>query len=279
MNEKSTFFFNSLKKAVETDQLTLPTLPDVAIKIREAVEQENNSAQQIADIITQDASLTARLLQVANSPLYRARSEISELSMAVTRLGTRVVRDLIICLAMKQIFQPSSDTLKKQFHELWITSTEVAAISRLIARDTSLNPEQALIAGLIHNIGALPVLEMAEHDIDLANNKQALQQIIEDVQGPVGKLILSFWNFPNHLVEVVSSWNDFQRAHDGAADYVDVVQIAILQSEHNLYTNLPEDWNQIPAFSAMGISPDSRIIDEPHYKSTVDETRQSLLVM
>ena len=67
MNDNSAQFFNTLKKAVETDQLTLPTLPEVAIKIREAVECESNSAQQIAEILLQDAALTTRLLQVANS--------------------------------------------------------------------------------------------------------------------------------------------------------------------------------------------------------------------
>ncbi len=279
MTDKSTLFFNKLKKAVETDQLTLPTLPEVAIKIREAVESESNSAQQIADMLAQDASLTARMLQVANSPIYRARSQIDDLTMAIARLGTRVVRDLVICLTMKQIYQATSDLLDQQFRELWSTSVEVAAISRMIAGESSLNPEQALIAGLIHNIGALPVLKMAEDDEELSTDKASLNQLIKDLQSPVGELILSFWNFPDHLIDVVSKWNTFNRQHNGPADYVDIVQIAILQSGHTQYSDAPEDWRQVPAFSAVGIKPDISIIEVEENKTKIDETRQSLSVM
>ena len=279
MNEKSEVFFNALKKAVETDQLTLPTLPEVAIKIRDAVESECNSAQQIADMLTQDASLTTRLLQVANSPIYRARTEIDDLTMAITRLGTRVVRDLVICLAMKQIYQPTSRLLEQQFRELWATSIEVASISRLIAEKSSLNPEQALIAGLIHNIGALPVLQMAETDEALSKDKKALIQIIQDIQGSVGKLILSFWNFPDHLIDVVSQWSVFTRHHEGPADYVDIVQIAILQSGHTLYSDAPDDRQLVPAFAAAGIDSNVSLIDMEENKIKIEETRQSLSAM
>ena len=91
MSAKAETFFEDLKQAVESDQLILPTLPEVALKIRDAVENENTSAQQIAETLTQDASLSARLIQVANSPLYRSRTPIEDLQMAVTRLGIRMV--------------------------------------------------------------------------------------------------------------------------------------------------------------------------------------------
>jgi len=279
MSVKPILFLNKLKKAVETDRLKLPTLPEVAIKIREAVENENNSAQQIADLLAQDPSLTARLMQVANSPVFRARSQIDDLTTAITRLGTRVVRDLVICLAMKQIYQPSSNTLEQKFRELWSTSIEVAAISRMIASETSLNPEQALIAGLIHNIGALPILKMVENDDVLSTDKEALNQLMRDIQGSVGKLILSFWNFPDHLIDVVEKCNMFNRQHDGPADYVDIVQIAILQSGDTTHGKTPADWHQVPAFAAVGIEPDCSLIESEVNKMKIDEIRQSLSVM
>lgn len=111
MTEKAEQFFSELKSAVESDQLVLPTLPEVALKIREAVESEDTSAQQVAEIMTQDASLSARLIQVSNSPLYRSRTPIEDLQMAVTRLGIRMVKDLVVSLAMKQIYQATSDVL------------------------------------------------------------------------------------------------------------------------------------------------------------------------
>lgn len=277
MNEKSIEFYNKLKKAVETDQLTLPSLPEVAIKIRDAVDSESNSAEEIANILTQDAAITARLLQVANSPIYRARSEIIDLQMAVTRLGTRVVRDLIITLAMKQMFQASSEILKQKFHALWLTSVEVAAISRLLANQASLNPEQAVIAGLIHNIGALPILQLAQQDEDLVNDEQALNEVIQQSHYKVGEMILKFWNFPSHFVDVVSKWHIFNREHTGSADYVDLVQVAILQSGHNSIGKLPEDWQQVPAFNQLGLDATTKIVDIEENKIKIEETRDSLI--
>ncbi|MCW8891243.1 MAG: HDOD domain-containing protein, partial [Sedimenticola sp.] len=78
-------FFESLQTAITNNQITLPTLPEVALKVRDAVEQENVTAQQIADMVATDAALSARLLQVANSPLYRGRVSIDTIQMAITR--------------------------------------------------------------------------------------------------------------------------------------------------------------------------------------------------
>ena len=144
MNPKAEHFFETLKAAIKSDQLILPTLPEVALKIRDAVESDNSSAQQIAETLTQDASLSARLIQVANSPLYRTRNPIDDLQQAVTRLGIRLVRDLVISLAMKQIFQATSDVLDHHFRNSWNAAVEVAAICRMLATTIpGIQPEQA----------------------------------------------------------------------------------------------------------------------------------------
>ena len=94
-------FVTELIQDLESGQLQLPTLPEVALRVRDVVDDENASANQIADIIAQDAALSARLIQVANSPLYRGRQEIDRLSMVawnicfmtwlVTRLRTSLL--------------------------------------------------------------------------------------------------------------------------------------------------------------------------------------------
>lgn len=280
MIEKAEQFYQKLCKAVQTDQLKLPSLPEVALRIRQAVESEEKSAQQIAEILTQDAALAARLLQLANSPLYRARSKIDNLQMAITRLGTRVVRDLVITLAMKQIFQSSSVTLEQQFRELWSTSVEVAAICRLLASgQNSLEPEQALLAGLIHNIGALPILRLAEDDAELIDDPESLQEITLDIQSKVGKVILEFWDFPDSFIDVVKHWDQFDRQHPGDADYTDIVQVAILQSGHTRFAHTPSDWNEVSAFEKLGLDTTINYMEVDDNKACIEETRQTLMAM
>jgi len=275
MTEKAEQFFNELKSAVESDQLILPTLPEVALKIREAVESENTSAQQVAETLTQDASLSARLIQVSNSPLYRSRTPIEDLQMAVTRLGIRMVRDLVISLAMKQIYQATSDVLDEHFRRIWNTSVEVAAICRMFATTVpGINPEQALLAGLIHNIGALPILVMAEDDNDLFNDGEALQQVITELQGRVGILILETWNFGDAMIDVVKNAHNFTYDHEGGADLVDLVQIALLQGGH---VDSDVDWSGVPAFAKLGMDTEVNVVEIEENKEIIESTKQSLM--
>ncbi len=280
MSAKAESFYQQLRKAVETDQLKLPTLPEVALKIRKAVEEDHQSAQQISELLSQDPSLSARLLQLANSPLYRARSEIDNLHMAITRLGVNIVKDLVTTLAMRQVYHASSDTLEKFFRELWSTSVEVASISRTVAcNQSNIEPEQALIAGLIHNIGSLPIVMLAEQDQDLIGDENLLNDLTKAIQNRVGEMILSFWNFPKTLVDVVSQWNNFHREHEGPADYVDVVQVAILHSRHTGQANAPEDWTQIPAFSRLSLDAQNNLLENEETKLQIENTRQSLIAL
>lgn len=77
-------FLDHVKKELDTNRLVLPTLPDIAIKIRSAVAQENITAKELADLITTDAALSAQLIHTANSALYRGSTEINNIQMAVT---------------------------------------------------------------------------------------------------------------------------------------------------------------------------------------------------
>jgi len=276
MSEKADQFYNQLKIAVESDQLVLPTLPEVALKIREAVENENTSAQQIADTLTQDASLSARLIQVSNSPLYRSRNPIEDLQMAVTRLGSRMVRDLVISLAMKQIYQATSDVLDEHFRKSWNTAVEVAAICRMLATTVpGINPEQALLAGLIHNIGSLPILVMAEDDDDLFNDGEALSSVIEELTSPVGVLILQTWNFGDAMTNVVMHAHNFNYDHDGGANLVDLVQIALLQGG---YESTEVNWATVPAFAKLGMDTEINIVEIEENQEIIESTKQSLMV-
>lgn len=275
MSVKAEQFFSELKKAVESDQLTLPTLPEVALKIRESVESENSSAHDIAENLSQDASLSARLIQVANSPLYRPRTPIDDLQMAVTRLGIRLVRDLVVSLAMKQIYQATSDVLDEKFRDCWNTSIEVAAICRMMAATVpGISAEQALLAGLIHNIGSLPILVMAEDDDELFQDGEALDQLISESQGRVGELILKNWGFPEHMIEVVRESHNFGYQHEGPATFIDLVQVALLQS--GSVNDQSVDWSSVPAFKKLDMDTEINIVDIKENKELIEEAKQSL---
>ena len=276
MSEQAQIVLEQLLKAVETDQIKLPTLPEVALKIREAVEKDNQSATDIANLLSQDSSLSARLLQLANSPLYRSRAEIDSLQMAITRLGIRIVKDLVVMLAIKQAFKTKDKGIEAQFKNIWQTSVDVAAMCRVLAKtQPGLDVEHAMLAGLIHNIGSLPIIELADRQPSLFSGTQNIKDITNEIQGELGEKILSFWNFPETLINVARHWDQFTRRHESQADYVDVVQAAILQSKH-APDPAPDNWSNIPAISKLGLDPNVRELDET-LVIELNDTRQSLM--
>jgi HD-like signal output (HDOD) protein len=256
-------FLETLNQAIDNNRLTLPTLPEVAIKVRDAVEKENSTAKVVSDIIITDAALSARLLQVANSPLYRGRVQIDSVQMAVTRLGVRLVRSLVVSLIMQQIFQATNDLLDKKFRQVWEESVQIAALSRVLAGGLDhLDKDQAMLGGLIHNIGALPVLAMAENHDELLNDADELNRVIAALSPTVGSRILNMWDFPPSLINVTEHFLDLDYQNEGEADYADVVQVARLESLVGKADSIAmTEWASIPSFQRVGVETEVNIVE------------------
>ena len=253
-------FVTGMLDDIKANRLTLPILPEVAIRVRDAVNDEASSAGKVAKIVGSDAALASRLLQVANSPLFRGAAKIESVQNAIARLGVPQVRSLVTSLIMKQLYQTKSSLLKKRMQKLWEHSTEVAAISHVLARKfTKLKADEAMLAGLIHDIGVLPILVKAEQIPELANNDSALDEVINKLHSSIGALILEAWKFPAELVAVAAQHEDLQRNSE-QVDYVDVVMVANLHSYIGTqHRHAGGNWASIPAFAKLNLTPDQSI--------------------
>jgi len=274
--EPEEVFVNELIQDLESGHLQLPTLPEVALRVRDVVDNEDANASQIADIIAQDAALSARLLQVANSPLYRGRQEIDRLSMVIARLGNKLVRNLVTSQVMKQMFQATNDMVDQRLRAVWEHSVQVAAISRALAsRTPGIEPDQAMLAGLLHDIGTLPILYRAEERDELLDTPGLLDHLIETLHARIGGAILKHWKFPEALAAVAAEHEDLTRDHAGPADLVDVVQVANLQSHIDTDHALSQaDWSKISAFHQLGLDVDVHEIELTDVAEEIDAVQQ-----
>jgi putative nucleotidyltransferase with HDIG domain len=244
------------------NRLVLPTLPEVALKVRDAVESDKASAADIAKIISMDVALSARILQICNSPLYRTRRAVEDIQTAVARLGNIQVRNLVSSLVMQQMFQATSDVLDKKMRAAWEHSTQVASICYVLASAAGIPKDQAMLAGLIHDIGALPIIVHAEDIPELREDEALLDKVIQKLHTMIGAKILKDWQFPQSLIDVAAQHENLQRDPETKIDYVDVVIAANLQSyigSKHPYNDL--DWNTIPAFQRLGLEPEINILD------------------
>lgn len=276
MSELGNKIKQDILDAIEKDTLVLPTLPEIALNVREITENEDSGINDLIEVINQDAALSARILKVCNSPLFRGSNEINNLNMAVGRLGMQYTSSLATGLAMEQMFQATSEMIDVRMRETWKKSTDIAGICNALARRVDhLNPGQATLAGLTHAIGALPVLKYVEdHDIQI--NSVMLDNLLDELQPTVGDKILEKWDFPKELREVPRGCVQFTRQTE-KADYADLVMVALLHlvagTEHP-YNDM--NWAHISAFDRMGIDPDS-LDDQDEDLSAEMEAAMALL--
>ncbi len=264
-----------LLSAIESDKIVLPTLPEAALRVRELAEDPDASIAQLVDRIGNDAALTARIIKVANSPLLRAPKEIESLNMALMRLGMEYTCNIATGLAMEQMFQATSDMVDKRLREIWTRSSEIAGICHVLCKHrTNLRPDQATLAGLIHKIGALPILTYAEEHPHLLKDSMTLDRVIDALQGQIGDRILQSWEFPEELRRVPSQHMDFSRSAE-SADYSDIVTVAMLQSHMGTDHYLAEvDYDKVTSFGRLGLEADEA--DEEDLSADMEAAMQLL---
>lgn len=243
--------------ALNNDQLVLPSLPEVALKVRDTAEDPDATIKQLTDIISRDSALSTRIIRVVNSPLLRAPQEVRDLSMAVSRLGMNYTSNLAIGLAMEQMFQATSDMIDKRMRQLWRLTGQVSAMATILARHTGVaGAEEALLAALVHRLGALPILTFAEERDDLILDNITLGQIIDQLHGYLGSIILERWDFSTQLSQVPRDYRKFERS-PAAADLTDIITVAnliVLKDSTSGWARM--DWTTVTAFDRLSLPND-----------------------
>ncbi|MCW8945568.1 MAG: HDOD domain-containing protein [Sedimenticola sp.] len=228
---------------IQSGDYELPSMPDIAVKIGKAVENPNSSSDDLARIITADPPLAARLIRTANSPAFGGEKNITDCKDAVTRLGYGNTRNLVTSFVLKNLFQTDAILIQKRMKQLWHHSRRVAALSHVLAcMSPGLVSDRAILTGLIHDIGAIPILIAAADQPSLLNDPTKLDHLVNALKGEVGALILRSWNFPQSDIDTVLNCDEWFRHNDQPADYTDLVIVAQLFA----YVGTPEMRN-LPA--------------------------------
>ena len=247
---------DDIKNALQNDELVLPTLPEAAMQAREAANDPDISVAQLAKVVENYLTIGARLIKIANSPAYRTEKASEDVKSAISKLGIRGSANMIASLAIEQIFHATSEYVNQRMRDIWNQSTEVAGIAHVLSKHyTRLPPDQATLAGLIHEIGALPILTYAEAHEELLENTHLLEQLIKKAHTHLGARILKQWGFSKELLNVPKLYLNLERTHSGPPDFIDLVTVAHLQSAHEKpnhpLTNM--DWSSVPAFEKLGL--------------------------
>ena len=237
-------FTAMLEVEIAGDHIDLPSFPEVALRVRRALADDEVAVDLVVRIVSAEPSLVVRLLQLANSAaLNPSGRRLTDLRAAMTRIGFNMARSATIAFAMSQLRRAEAyKGLEKPFNELWHSSTRVAAVSFIVAkRLTKVNAELALLAGLLHTVGKLYLLTRAARFPELLNDATVYPSLVQVWHARIAKAILVNWEMAPPVVDAVQGFEACDREREGEIDLLDVLWVGRSLAE------LPRQATAVPA--------------------------------
>ena len=225
-----------LVEKIRTDTLVIPSLPEVALKIRQLAEDPDVNLTKMAEMISHDPALSARIMKIANSAFVGRGIHVNTLHQATTRIGLRYIKNVVTAMAMEQLFVSKSVVIKKQMDKVWAQTLELTAFALTVMQEynsnfkfTDVNFDTMTLAGLLHNIGALPILTEAEKQLDIFGNEQFINETIAAISSPISVNIMRSWGFGEELIQVAEHWQttEFEPKHPSYLDFIRIAAIKL----------------------------------------------------
>ena len=223
-------FIQRLGSELASNDFTLPRFPETALRVQEALKDPDISIDSLSSIVLTEPMLTVRLLKMANSAMMqRGPLEVTDVKVAMSRIGMNMVQSAAMSVAADEAFQaPTGSLLSMRLNKIRKHSIKVGALAYVLAKKVpnSGNPDDAMLAGLLHSIGKFYILARADESPELIANEVAMERLLNEWYTGVGRAIVEFWGFPAHIVDAVDEHESVDRQLAGNADITDIIIVA-----------------------------------------------------
>lgn len=218
----------------------LPIIPEVAMKVMDiATDNLDISFKELENIIKVDPGLTSKILKVANSALYSRQKEITNLQTAITLLGFKNIKSLVLLLTASSIFQKARQT--NFYKTFWRHSIITAFIAKILAKNNGKNDiaENVFICALLHKIGKVLLFtsdqaaytKIMEDETTKDTWIESLEEeVFETNYRKLGGELFKSWNFPNMFIDVAEEHNS-QNITSPHKNIIIIVTIASLLTD------------------------------------------------
>ena len=206
--------------------IELSSLPEIYMRVSEVLDDPNSSSELIGSVVQVDPALSIRLLQIVNSAFYGFRQEVSTVAQAVTIIGRKELRNLVLGTALSGMFSRMSNDIFPM-EEFWLHSVRTAVLAKLLSkyRAKDIENDPLFIAGLLHDIGRLVIAHrvpnqamIVQRQIDLEDKPahEIEMAIFGFDHAEVGAALLCLWELPDILVETTR----FNHKPDAAENFI-----------------------------------------------------------
>jgi HD-like signal output (HDOD) protein len=229
--------------------VVFPTCFDTAVHLRQELQNPEVPIAQIARLVSVEPLIAAKLLHIANSVYYNpSGATVRGLPEAIARLGVSLVRTTALAVAMNQLMRSREMVVFSELtHDLWEHSIKTAAAARILARSpTRLNPDEAMLAGLVHDLGAFYMLYRAMQYAELRARPESMRYLIVQWHESIGVTLLNALGLPTEIVEATIDHDQPRPVPTTLRTLADVVYVA------NLLTCENFDWLYPETASGLG---------------------------
>lgn len=269
--------YTILVEKIKQESLVLPTLPEIALKVREAADDPEINLGQMSEIIGHDPALSMGMLKVANSAILGRGVKVETVNQAVTRIGLRQIKSIATAMALEQVFVSENEIVSMYLKKSWAKTVDVASVAIALMtfylqenKHTSLTLDTLTLASLIHNIGVLPILTEAENHPDVFANPTFLQQAIIKLSSKIGAEISKAWGLSSEFTDIVSSWSDLTIL-PAEVHYLDFIRAGAIY--HGIFKNESTQEVLLKSYVGKGILPELEFMQSPEFTELANDIK------
>ena len=226
--DSSLSLMNEITKLFQSKSITLPSLPEVALYINSILAKDDVSSKQLAKVVQMDPIITARVIQVANN--MNVQSQCASIREAIKRIGLKGLRTIVSAVVLRDLFMPSTELIVRRFNQFYEHSIRVGVICYELAKHLpGFDKHHAFLAGVLHDIGVVPILVVADKHTELAYKASNLEAVLQQLKSYIGGVVLQQWGFDKEYSVIAKHAYDWNRQIT-RADYCDLVQVALMHT-------------------------------------------------
>lgn len=214
-------------------EVVFPTYFDAVLRLRKVLQDPNETIGGIATAVSLEPLISAKLLHLANSVAFNPQgNQVVDLKSAVSRLGLNAVRSAALSIAMAQLLRAKGmASFADLTHKLWEHSIHTAAAARVLAREhTRFNADEAMLAGLIHDLGAFYMLYRATQYEELRERPDTVRYLIVQWHESIGISLLNALGLPEEIVNATEDHDRLRPAPETLRTLSDVIYVANMLS-------------------------------------------------